>query len=66
MLSLSPSVALHRRRVPRRPRRPRPGKRPVFARDPFFSNPAAVEADYRRFANAPDRESATPGIRRAQ
>lgn len=63
MLSLSPSLALRRRGVPRRPR---PGKRPVFARDPFFADPAAVEADYRRFVNGPDRESATPGGRRAQ
>lgn len=47
-------------------RRRRPGKRPAPARDPFFTNPSAVEADYRRFANRPDRESAGPRGRRAQ
>lgn len=48
------------------PRRPRPGKRPVFARDSFFANPSAVEADYRRLANGRDRESAGTSARRAQ
>jgi hypothetical protein len=54
MLSLSPSLALRRRRVWRR----RPDRRPVFPRDVFFANPSAVEADYRRFANGRGRASA--------
>ncbi len=54
---------LYRRKAPRRPR---PGKRPVFARDSFFANPSAVEADYRRLANGRGRESAGPAAHRAQ
>jgi hypothetical protein len=57
--ALSRSLPLHRRRT----WRPWPGKRPGFARDTFFADPAAVEADYRRFVNDRQREPSAPGRR---